>query len=448
MRRRELIRSGLLLPYFAVVAYPLAQPLGSSDGDLDLAFGRLGTVIVDFTGQDQYGFGVAVQRDSKVIVVGQSGEYPLFHSAMVRVDSNGKLDDAFGTGGKVTVVLDDEGDQLTAVTQQPDGKIVAAGARIHDNFQNAFIVARFHPDGSLDQGFGDFGRVVTTFGDPAAAAQSVILQPDGKIVVAGFSGAGSYSELNDFALVRYDAAGSLDPTFGSGGKVITHFSGIYNTGSRAADIALQYDGKLIVVGAYKNEATPREFAMARYLEDGALDLSFGVQGKVTTSFGAGDSPATSIVLQPGDKIVLAGMFQAGHHDHDFALARYDRSGALDGTFGVGGRVVSDLFGGSDDIAYDLTIQMDGKLIAAGRTGQYPHFQFGLARYEWSGILDPTFGLSGAVATSFGGFSSQGYAADLQPDGKLLVTGYMNNASTDIVLARYLAAPQGPSYRRP
>jgi uncharacterized delta-60 repeat protein len=446
MRRLAWTLSGLVLPCLSLPAWTIARPCAASDGDLDPTFGRLGGVIVDFAGQDDYVRGIAIQPDGKVIVVGQTGDYPLFHSALVRVDSTGELDDAFGIGGRVTAILDPGGDQLNAVALQPDGKIVCAGALIHDNWQTAFLVARFLPDGSPDPSFGDLGHVVTTFGDSSAAASAVVLQPDGKIVTVGFSGAGPYSELNDFALARYDASGSLDQTFGTNGKVLTHFPGISNTGSSATDVARQYDGKLVVAGYYKNEAMPREFALARYLENGGLDPDFGTQGKVTTSIGPGDALAMGIVLVPGDKIVLAGMSTAGHHNHDFALARYDKHGALDGTFGVGGLVTSDLFGTSDDIAYDVALQMDGKLIAVGRTGQYPNFQFGIARYDRRGNLDPTFGLSGRVATSFGGFSSQSYAAGLQPDGNLVVTGYVSNTDIDVVLARYLAAPHGPSYR--
>jgi uncharacterized delta-60 repeat protein len=285
--------------------------------------------------------------------------------------------------------------------------------------------------------------VVTTFGDPCASASAVVLAPDGRVVVAGYSGAGPYSELNDFALARYESDGSLDPSFGSGGKVVTHFPGVTNTGSRAATAVLQPDGELLVAGSYKNEASYRRFALARYHADGHLDLSFGVQGKVTTSLGEADALANGIALQPDGGILLAGSFTTGRRNHDFALVRYVPDGTVDPEFGDGGRVISDLFGTSDDIAYDLALQTDGKLLVTGRTGEYPNFEFGLARYEPDGGFDPSFGLGGRVMTSLGGFSSQAYSSAIQRDGRIVVTGYAIGTSADMAVARYLAAPAAP-----
>src|SRR5204863_4059157 len=138
-----------------------------------------------------------------------------------RYNNNGQLDPTFGTGGKMIAALDPGGDQLTAIALQADGKIVAAGSVIHDNWQLSFLVARFNPNGTLDSNFGNGGTILTNFGDSYAAANTLVLQPDGKITVAGVSGAGPYSELNDFALARYNSNGSLDQTFGNGGKVKT-----------------------------------------------------------------------------------------------------------------------------------------------------------------------------------------------------------------------------------
>jgi uncharacterized delta-60 repeat protein len=438
-------RSVLLAPL--IVAFFVSVPsTWAGDGELDPSFGSRGAVLADFAGKDDYAGGLAIQPDGKIVVAGQSGVYPLFHSALARFEVDGTLDASFGDGGKVVAALDAGGDQLSAVAVQRDGKLVAAGALIHDNFQVAFLLARFQADGSLDPAFGDSGSVVETFGDQSAAASAIVVQPDGKIVVVGFSGAGPYSELNDFAIARYDRDGSLDPSFGYGGKTLTHFPGVYNTGSRATSAVLQTDGKLLVAGTYKNEGTPREFAMARYLSNGSLDPTFGSQGRLTTSLGGADALALGIQLQWDGSIVLAGTFETAHHDHDFALVSYGPNGALDTSFGNGGRVIDDLFDGSDDIAYDLALQVDGKLIATGRTGQYPNFEFAVARYDWNGSRDPSFGQGGRVATGFGGFSAQAYASAMQADGNIVVTGYSINTSIDLVVARYLAT-SGPGYRK-
>src|SRR5438094_2059682 len=206
---------------FVIMALLFIAPrlVQAAAGDLDPHFGSGGMVQTDFSGGDDYGLGVKVQSDGKTVVVGQSGVYPLFHSALTRYNRNGALDRTFGTGGKVVAALDAGGDGSTAIVFQPDGKILTAGSVIHNNFVVAFVTARFNTDGSLDQTFGNNGSVQTTFGDAAAEGNDVVLQTDGKIIVVGFSGAGSYSSLNNFALVRFNPDGSLDQTFGSGGKI-------------------------------------------------------------------------------------------------------------------------------------------------------------------------------------------------------------------------------------
>ena len=124
-------------------------------GDPDQTFGTGGHVFTDFSGNSDYGYAIALQPDGRMIVAGQSGVYPVFHAALVRYNTNGQLDPTFGTGGKVIAALDAGGDGLSAIALQPDGKIVAAGSVIHDNWQLSFLLARFNPDGKLDTTFGN-----------------------------------------------------------------------------------------------------------------------------------------------------------------------------------------------------------------------------------------------------------------------------------------------------
>jgi uncharacterized delta-60 repeat protein len=302
----------------------------------------------------------------------------------------------------------------------------------------AFLLARFDADGSLDQAFGTNGSVETTFGDQTAEARAVALQADGKIIVVGVSGAGSYSELNDFALARYNSDGSLDQTFGTGGKVKTHFPGVDNTGSSATSVALQPDGKLVVGGYYKkNDRTPHQFAMARYNSNGTLDSAFGQFGKVTTRLGLGDAYSFGIVLQSNGRIVLAG-YSTTTLDHDFSLVGYAANGTLDSTFGNGGFVTTDFSGGTDDIAYAMTIQSDGKLVVVGRTGDYPENDFAVPRYSSDGQLDQTFGVGGKVVSDFSSID-QAYGVALDSNGKIVLAGvaFANGANFDFTAARYL-----------
>ena len=431
-------RTAVPLRHFSIAAVLIGvsmlapQRAQAAAGDLDSRFGNGGVAVTDFSQTDDYADAVTVQPDGRIIVSGQSGIYPDVHTALARYTRNGRLDSTFGTGGKVAVTLDPGGDYLDALVLQSDGKIVGAGS----THGTAFLLARFNADGGLDQAFGNNGSVVTTFGDPTAAGRAVILQADGKIVVVGTSGAGPYSELNDFAVARYNSDGSLDQTFGSGGKAKTHFPGVDNTGSSATSIASQFDGKLVVGGFYKNERTPHEFALARYNSNGSLDSTFGSSGKITTRIGAGDAYSFGIVLQSNGRIVLAG-YSETTQDHDFTLVGYTSNGTLDLSFGNGGRIATDFAGATDDIAYAMTMQSDGKLVVAGRTGDYPEFDFGLIRYSSDGQLDQSFGTGGKVATNFSS-SDQAYAVLLQLNGRMVLAGIsFNGANYDFTVARYL-----------
>ena len=397
-------------------------------GDLDSRFGNGGMVQTDFSGGDDYGFGAKIQADGKTVVVGQSGVYPLFHSALIRYKANGALDRTFGNGGKVVAALDPGGDGLSALAFQPDGKIVVVGSVIHNNFLLAIITARFNPDGSLDQTFGTNGSVETTFGDSSAEGNDVILQADGKIVVVGFTGAGSYTDNNNFALVRFNPDGTLDQTFGDGGKVKS------NAG-QATSVALQSDGKLLVGGT--SASSRNGFMLARYNSNGTLDTSFGTLGMVTTQIGFGDAFSFGIGLLSDGRIVLAG-YSETTQDHDFTVACYTSNGTLDQTFGNGGIVATDFTGNTDDIPYTLAVQPDNKIVVGGHSGIYPTFNFALARYTTAGQLDQTFGSGGKVLTPVA-HDSLGYALAIA-GGKITLAGAVasDQKPFDFGVARYLA----------
>ena len=418
-----------------VIVVSLLAPhrVQAAAGDLDPRFGNGGVTFTDFSQTTELAYSVAVQSDGKIVLCGQSGVSPNLHSALARYDRNGRLDSTFGTGGKVAVTFNSVGDYLYAAAIQSDGKIVAAGS----TNTTSFLLARFNADGSLDQVFGTNGSVETTFGDQRAEARGILVQADGKIIVVGVSGAGAYSELNDFVLARYNSDGSLDQSFGTGGKVKTHFPGVDNTGSTATSVALQSDGKL-VVGGYRKQSdrTPHEFALARYNSNGTLDSTFGQAGKVMTRLGLGDAYSFGIALQSNGRIVLAG-YSSTTLDHDFSLVGYTANGTLDSTFGNGGIVTTDFSGATDDIAYAITRQSDGKLVVAGRTGEYPENDFALARYSSDGQLDQTFGVGGKVVSDFSSID-EAFGVAFQ-NGKIVVAGiaFPNGANLDFAVARYL-----------
>jgi uncharacterized delta-60 repeat protein len=266
-------------------------------------------------------------------------------------------------------------DTLTCLVQQPDGKIVAGGY-LYNGSNTEFALARYNQDGGLDTSFGGTGKVVSAFGGDGGSIRSIIVQPDGKLVVAGWSGKNYV-----VAMARYASDGSLDTSFGNGGLVTTLLPGV-NTFAKA--LILQPDGKLVVAGN-TNSGGNVNFALFRYNPDGSLDSNFGTNGMVLTSFFNGDY-ANCCVLQPDGKLVEGGYTYNGSQ-YVFALARYNSNGDLDPSFGSGGKVTTAV-GNQEDEAQALALQSDGKLVAAGysRSGS-GNGAFAFVRYTAAGNID-------------------------------------------------------------
>lgn len=237
---------------------------------------------------------------------------------------------------------------------------------------------------------------------------------------------------DDFAIARYNSNGVLDNTFGVGGKVITDIGSDNDGGS---SVVIQSDGK-IVLGGVSSASSNMNFALLRYNINGTLDSSFGTSGKTITDFAGGNDYGASVALQNDDKIILAGHTNNSTL-HDFAIARYNSNGVLDITFGIGGKINTDI-GGSNDLGQSTAIQSDGKIVLAGWciTGTYD--AFGLARYNTNGTLDNTFGTSGKVLTYIGLYGALGFSVATQSDGKIVVGGFAttNGIDNDFTLARY------------
>jgi uncharacterized delta-60 repeat protein len=349
--------------------------------------------------------------------------------------SPGTLDATFGFGGKVTTFIGASNDAATALGIQSDGKILAAGFSFN-GANNDFALVRYNTDGNLDAslfGFGTGGKVTTPIGSFDDVAHALAIQSDGRIVVAGFASNGI---KNDFALVRYNADGNLDLSFGIGGKVTTPIGSFDDV---AHALAIQLDGKIVAAGYSATSATNKDFALVRYNTDGNLDLSFGIAGKVITPVGIFDDVARSLAIQLDGKIVAAGHASNGVDD-DFALVRYNTDGILDAPFGLGGDgKVTTPIGSFNDIATALRIQLDGKIVAAGHSFTGVKNNFALVRYNTNGVLDAPFGLGGdgKVTTSVGSFNDIASALRIQSDGKIVAAGHSSTGvKNDFALVRY------------
>lgn len=417
----------------AVVALVFATGLSAAAGDLDPTFDGDGKAITDFEGGSyDVAWGLAIQRDGKVIVAGETQSPTNNNSfAIVRYNANGALDATFDGDGKVRTDFTPYSQEANAVALQGDGKIVVAGVVFvpGSGTGSNFALARYNADGTLDTSFDADGKVVTDFALGLDWAFSVAVQSDGKIVAAGISWPSGFGPF-DFAVARYNPDGSPDPSFDDDGRVVTPISAGYDT---ATDIEVQADGKLVVGGyAQAQVGGDSSAVLVRYTSGGSLDSSFDGDGKVFLT-----TPTASVshlALQRDGKIVTAG-------SPGFSVTRFNPNGSVDTSFGEGGNAAAPFEASASAAA--LAVQPDGKIVAGG-TGAAGH-NFALTRFHPSGSLDEGFGSAGTVETVLGGPGGSDIASDLgiAPDGKIVLSGGSRPTSDgpfDFAVARYLAAP--------
>ena len=400
----------------------------NADGSPDALFGGDGTVTATLDPADPFeGFGdVRFDSAGRVVATGY-GPDDFVH--VFRFTAGGTPDATFGAGGSVAMPFDGPGSVLVL----PDNRVVVSG-RI-DRLETTRL-RRLHEDGSTDV---DFAVPAVVKGAPADLA----LQPDGKVVAAGFG--------SRFALVRFTTSGQSDPSFGGDGTVITDLSP-GNQSEDAVAVVVGADGKIVSAAVAYTENSGYDFYAARHLPDGAPDPSFGGDGVATAGFVSGPGTSTDfargVALAPGGKVVVAGQVEFLYDDVTTAgAARFTPDGSLDATFGGDGTVV-DSFDAADGYRRTLSAvarQPDGKVLAAGRQQVGLGFDFFLARYHADGSRDTSFGDGGVVVTDFAGRFDEATALLLQPDGRIVVGGRSNGpaagtgaADDRFALARYTA----------
>jgi uncharacterized delta-60 repeat protein len=376
-----------------------------ANGSPDPSFSGDGKQTTGFGGPDE-GNAVAIQANGRIVAVGGAASRGF---GLARFTPNGSLDPTFSGDGMQTT---DSGGILRAngVALQADGRIVAVGSARY-----GFGLARYNPNGSLDPSFSGDGVQTTNFGcvGGCADANGVAIQANGRIVAVGIVDSGG-----GFALARFKPNGSLDTSFSGDGMQTTYSGRVANA------VAIQADGKIVVVGSSDSAA----FTLARYNANGFLDPSFSGDGVQTTDFG-GSGEATGVAIQADGKIVTV-----GYAGGDFALARYNPNGSLDPSFSSDGMQTTD-FGG-DDRANGVALQANGRIVAVGDAVGHG---FALGRYNPNGSLDPRFSGDGKRTTDFGsGDGANGVA--LQANGKIVAvgSGLGTDLSSDFVVARYLA----------
>jgi uncharacterized delta-60 repeat protein len=389
---------------------------------LDASFGGDGKVTTEFGGDDT---AMALQSDGKIVMVGGS----ITDFVLARYNADGSLDAGFGSGGLVTTsLMTGVAEEVArAVAIQPDGKIVVAGyTGVFRPGRPAgnrfdFALARYNSDGSLDGSFGTGGLVLAGV---IGRAFAMALQPDGKIVVAGDA---PFTE--DIVVARYDSSGNLDSTF-RGGQLITD---VNDGAERTLNVVLQSDGAIVVSGPHTragDTSRDQHTVVVRYLNTGSPDPAFGAGG---VALFEGLRVSEGLALQSDGKVLLTGDFGSGV-ETVFALMRLAADGSPDGSFGTSGLVRTDI-SDQGDAAKAVTLQGDGRIIVAGRSSNQVNPNFAVARYLGDGTLDTSFAGTGKLTVDFFGFDDAAENVIVQPDGRIVLGGLARENLDGYGLAR-------------
>ena len=349
----------------------------------------------------------------------------------------GHLDSGFGASGLFTLRVGNIGAAANAILQQADGKLVLVGAGNPDgDFDDDLLVVRLNADGTRDNTFSSDGLASADIGGSEDVAQAVIQQPDGKLVVAG-SGRPGGAQGSNFALARFNVNGTLDATFGNAGVVHLDLGG---NEERATGLVLQPSGQLVITG-WGNAGGSFRTCFARFNADGSLDGTFGTGGFTVVDFGGGsENWPNDLAAQPDGALVAAGAVSGPDPLRlDMGLVRVTADGLLDVSFDGDGLLVVDVEGIRDE-ARSVAIQPDGAIVVAGYSvaaGDNPA-NAALIRLDSSGALDPGFGNAGTAIVDLGNHDLLNAVA-VQADGRIAVAGLRTTQEQfpDAILARFL-----------
>jgi uncharacterized delta-60 repeat protein len=408
----------LSLLMLTLVLFLPAQAVAQA-GQLDPAFGKGGIVTTSFGVLANGGTSVAatvIQPDGKIVVFGELGQTGSTSLVVARYNADGTADSTFGSSGIAAL------GGLTfpsAMALQPDGKIVVLGFNTGGFSGSAGTdVVRFSSNGSLDTTFGN-GGVATTGIISLPDSSGIVIQPDGKILVASGE------------LFRLLPDGTLDSTFGSGGQ--SHVLG----GDLANTLALLPKGKILVTS---ESFFPSSGFLSRYSSTGSLDTTFAIGGQLGTT-----GPAHALLALSNGEFLVGGNLSNSvlHGPIGFAVSRYQAVGASDAKFGSHGGVVTLVPNFPAVLTAGMGLQSTGDIVTLGTASAGTSQVFALARYTSSGVLDPTFGSSGTVTTSFGTSVIAAGGLAIQSDGKIVAAGSYGNVKSSsssevgFKVARYL-----------
>ena len=398
-------------------------------GSFDPTFGADGITITPIGTANAFGRAVFIQPDGKVIMACVANNGTDTDFVVARFTADGDLDASLNEDGIGLTDFDGRTDIAEAIALDEFNRIIVAGS-VDRGDGFAFGVARYLSDGTLDVSFGDQGLVTQMIGI-TGFCKSIAIQKDNKIVLGGYA-LNPVTQTNEFVVMRFNTNGTPDSTFSDDGIVMTNMgvgAGVANA------ILIQPDDKILLAGQVLNGATLRwEIAIARYNPDGLPDETWDEDGVVFTGSQDADFTIKAVALQEDRKIIVGGFFGTAPSNNLFAVVRYHPGGRLDETFGDEG-IILDSYGAQDNQVNEIVIQPDGQILIAGTSLQGNRDLFAIARLDTDGSFDDTFGEGGVVTPAIDqndGINSMA----LQQDGKLIVAGEsFNGQRFSIVAAR-------------
>lgn len=404
----------------------LSLTSAAQPGSLDLTYGTAGIATIAGVSSEEAGSSLAIQQDQKTVVAGYVYDGDTTEMLVARFNTDGTLDNSFNGTGTLRVPIAGSAAWAKGVVIQPDQRIVVAGTASDADELGDAMIARINTDGSMDASFGSGGVVTTSFGPVGVDMSGLALQTDGKLLVVGtLLGSGT-----DVLLLRYNVNGSLDNGFGTNGSVVLD-AGADET---AYGIALQPDGSIVVCGS-SGTINALDVLLCRFTVDGTPDTGFGNNGLVLTDAGNNVDQGNAVLVSPDGRILVAG----GGGDLGYRIATvlaYLPNGSLDPTFGVGGIVVEPL-GVVESVCRSIVLQTNGAILCSGVAVDGGDGNIMIVRFLPNGALDNSFSDDGYTFTNPSGAYDDAFGMAIQSDGAIVVCGSTSPASSDVVVLRYI-----------
>lgn len=401
-------------PAIPLLVFTLVQSMPAQPGSIDPTFGNAGIVTTDASAGSDVARDGLLLPDGRIVVCGAGNSQGTF--LLLRYHQNGTVDSSFGTNGVVMTAMGGTGVEATAIVRQTDGRLLAAGHVVNGGTSFS-VVVRYDSTGALDFSFGASGKAIRDIGT-GGEVKDVVLQPDGKILVAGTFRSGSTLFMG---LHRYKANGTPDSTFGFNGTV-TRGPGVEN---HCSAIALQHDGRIVAAGTTDQGAGSR-ILLFRFNSNGTPDSTFGTVGRTITTVSAFPNFGMDVALRDSHVVVAGYAGIAANLTHRFAVVRYTSRGLPDSTFGTAGIALTPEIGLTTGFAFlnKMLILQSGKILLTGQGTNLPTSDdFVVARMKSTGAMDSTFGADGIVYTNITGNGRDvSYQLLHQPDGNIIALG--------------------------